>query len=237
MARKRLLMLLIAIAAFALGLVASLRSESPTNGSGFNSELRDLYFAAFNGDAKAMETASKRADGRLAANPKDADALVWHGVGVFFSCGQAFQKGDMETGMDLYRKGLDEMARAVELDPDNDAVRSVRGGILMQATLHMDGNPETGQLIDTALSDYEHVYEARKSTLDKMDTHARGELLFGLADGNRRAGNEAKAREWFKRVSSEMNGTPYQKRADSYLQTGTLSVEESACQGCHAEQH
>jgi len=108
---------------------------------------------------------------------------------------------------------------------------------LMQATLHMDGNPETGQLIDTALSDYEHLYEARKSTLDKMDTHARGELLFGLADGNRRAGNEAKAREWFKRVSSEMKGTPYQKRADSYLQTGTLSVEESGCQGCHAEQH
>src|SRR5215472_12470470 len=151
MARKRLLMLIIAIAAFALGLVASLRSEGPANGSGFNSELRDLYFAAFNGDAKAMETANKRAAERLAANPKDADAMEWHGVGVFFSAGQAFRTGDMDTGMDLYRKGLDEMARAVEIDPNNEAVRSVRGGILMQATLHMDGNPETGQLIDTAL--------------------------------------------------------------------------------------
>jgi hypothetical protein len=228
-------MLIIAIAAFALGLVASLRSESPANGSGFNSELRDLYFSAFNGDSKAMETANKRAAERLAANPKDADAMVWHGVGVFFSAGHAFQTGDMDTGMDLYRKGLDEMARAVALDPDNDAVRSVRGAILMQATLHMEGNPETGQLIDTALSDYEHLYEARKATLDKMDTHARGELLFGLADGNRRAGNEAKAREWFQRISSEMKGTAYQKRADTYLQTGTLSVEESSCQGCHAK--
>jgi hypothetical protein len=232
MVRKRLLIILIAIAAFALGLVASLRSED-TKGTGFNSELRDLYFAAFTGGAAAMETANKRAGERLAANPKDADAMVWHGVGVFFSAGQAFQKGDMEAGMDLYRKGLDEMARAVELEPDNNGVRSVRGGILMQATLHMEGNPETGQLIDTALSDYEHVYEAQKSSLDKLGTHARGELLFGLADGNRRAGNTEKAREWFKRVSAEMKDTPYQKRADTYLQTGNLSVEESACQGCH----
>jgi len=233
MARKRLLMLILAIAAFALGLVASLRSESPTNGSGFNSELRDLYFAAFNGDTKAMETANKRAAERLAANPKDADAIVWHGAGAFFSCGQAFQAGDMETGMDLYRKGLDEMARAVELDPGNAGVRGVRGAILMQATLHMEGNPETGQLIETALSDYERLYDEQKSTLDKLDTHSRGELLFGIADGNRRLGNTEKAREWFKRIASEMKGTPYQTRADTYLQTGTLSVEESSCQGCH----
>jgi hypothetical protein len=226
-------MLILAIAAFALGLVASLRSETPENRSGFNSELRDLYFAAFNGDSKAMESANTRAGERLAANPKDADAMVWHGVGVFFSAGHAFQTGDMETGMDLYRKGLDEMARAVELDPDSAGVRGVRGAILMQATLHMEGNPETGQLIETALSDYERLYETQKSSLDKMDTHARGELLFGLADGNRRIGNEAKAREWFKRIASEMKGTTYQKRADTYLRTGTLSVEESSCQGCH----
>ncbi len=233
MARKRLLVVIGAIAAFALGLIASLRSETAGTAFGFRSELRDPYFAAFNGDTRAMETANKRAGERLAANPKDADALVWHGAGVFFTAGKAFQTGDMNTGMDLYRKGLDEMARAVELEPENAGVRSVRGAILMQATLHMEGNPETGQLVQTALSDYERIYDLQESTLDKLDEHSRGELLFGVADGNRRLGNEETAREWFRRVASEMKGTPYQKRAEKFLQTGSLSTEEASCQGCH----
>ncbi len=233
MSRKKLLIVIVALAAFAVGLVASLRSETPAPPSGFKSELSGLYVAAMGGDAGSMQAANKRAAERLAANPKDADAMVWHGAGVLFSCGQAFQAGDMETGMDLYRKGLDEMARAVELEPDNTGVRSVRGAILMQATLHMEGNPETGELVGTALSDYQRIYDAQKDSLDKLDSHSRGELLFGLADGNRRAGSEAKAREWFQRVSSEMKGTPYQTRAETYLKTGTLSTEEATCQGCH----
>jgi hypothetical protein len=233
MIRKRLLILILAIAAFALGMVASLRSENPSAGAGFNSELRDDYFKGFAGDSKALERADKRALDRLTANPKDTDALVWHGAGTLVRCGQAFQNGDMETGMDLYRKSLDEMARAVELEPESADVHAVRGAILMQATLHMEGNPETGQLVDTALSDYEQVYKARKAAFGNLSDHARGELMFGLADGNRRAGNEAKAREWFKRISDDLKGTPYQKRADSYLANGSLTLAESACQGCH----
>jgi tetratricopeptide (TPR) repeat protein len=231
MIRKKLLILILAVAAFALGLVASLKSETP--GSGFDSKLRDEFFAGFAGDSKSLDSAMKRAEDALAANSKDADAMVWHGTGVFFKAGQAFQGGDMETGMDLYRKGLSEMDKAVQVEPDNIGVRSLRGGMLLQATLHMEGNPETGQLVELALSDYEHLYQLQQSGLEKLSTHARGELLFGIADSNHRLGKDAKAKEWFQRISAEMKGSSYQKRADIFLQTGSLTVEQSTCEGCH----
>jgi hypothetical protein len=231
MIRKKLLILILAIAAFALGLVASLRSE--TTGSGFDSKLSGEFLAGFGGDAKSLDSAMKHADEALAGNSKDADAMVWHGAGVFFRAGQAFQAGDMETGMDLYRKGLAEMGNAVDLEPDNIGVRALRGGLLLQATLHMEGNPETGQLVELALSDYEHLYGLQKSHLDSLPTHGRGELLFGIADANHRLGNDAKAKEWFQRVSSEVKGSSYQTRADIFLKTGSLTVEQSTCGGCH----
>ena len=231
MIRKKLLILILAVAAFALGLVASLRSE--TTGSGFESKLSGEFLAGFAGDAKSLDSGMKRAEEALTANSKDADAMAWHGVGVFFRAGQAFQAGDMETGMDLYRKGLAEMDKAVQLEPDNTGVRSLRGGFLLQATLHMEGNPETGQLLELGLSDYEHLYALQKSSLASLPVHGRGELLFGIADANRRMGNDAKAKEWFQRVSSEVKDSSYQKRADIFLQTGSLTVEQSTCGGCH----
>ncbi len=232
MIRKKLLILILALAAFGLGLVATLRSETP--GSGFASKLAPQFFAGFSGDAEALDNALKTAGDAIAANPEDADATVWHGAGLFFQCGQAFRGGDMETGMDLYRRALAEMDKAVELEPDNIGVRSLRGGFLLQATPHMEGNPNTGQLVELALSDYEHIYQLQKSSLDKLSTHGRGELLFGIANANHQLGRDAKAKEWFQRISDEMKDTFYQKRADIFLKTGSLTAEQSACEGCHS---
>ena len=65
----------------------------------------------------------------LAANPNHAEALVWHGSGLVFRAGEAFRQGDAVRGGELWMRGLEEMRRAVELEPDNVGVRVPRGAV------------------------------------------------------------------------------------------------------------
>src|SRR5215467_7557160 len=85
----------------------------------FDMLVREDMFAGFAGNKEAFDRAMKLTEETLAKDPKHAEAKVWHGSGVFFQAGQAFQKGDMQNGIILWQKGLDEMEQAVKLAPDN----------------------------------------------------------------------------------------------------------------------
>ena len=232
---KRVLFLILAAAAFALSFVVALKSAPAEER--FDSRVRADFYTGFAGNKDALARGMKACEEALAADPKNAEAMVWHGAGTYFQAGMAFRGGDTETGMDLYRKGLDEMADAIQLDPDDIAVRSARGGIVIQSTLFMEGNPEREQLIQTAMDDYRRIYDVQKEQIDKLSAHSRGELLSGIASGYRQLGQEAKAREWYQRVADEMKGTPYGARAQKYLDKGTLTPMESVCLGCHTAAH
>jgi len=73
----------------------------------------------------------KLTEDTLAKDPNHAGARVWHGSGVLYLSGQAFQKGDQQNGMKLWRQGLDEMEQAVRLAPNNVAVLIPRGATLI----------------------------------------------------------------------------------------------------------
>src|SRR5437667_6253949 len=88
-------------------------------------------FAGFNGNREALERGMKLTEDTLAKDPNHAGARVWHGSGVLYLSGQAFQKGDQQNGMKLWRQGLDEMEQAVRLAPNNVAVLIPRGATLI----------------------------------------------------------------------------------------------------------
>jgi hypothetical protein len=58
----------------------------------FDFKVRNYFFAGFAGDAASLEKGMKICEDSLAADPKNAQALVWHGAGLFYESGQAFQK-------------------------------------------------------------------------------------------------------------------------------------------------
>ena len=119
----------------------------------------------------------------LADNPKHAEALVWHGSGLAFQAGAAFRTGDAQTGGGLWTRGMEEMDRAVSLEPDNVGVRIPRGALLLQATRFMQPDM-TRPLIEKAVGDYEHVLElqssglrdARRSSEGRAAVRPRGRL-------------------------------------------------------------
>ena len=199
----------------------------------FDMKVRNDFFAGFTGNADALARGMKACEEALAQDPKNAEAMVWHGAGTFYQSGQSFQAGDMAKGQELWQRGLGEMDAAVEIAPDNVAVRVPRGAVLLTAS-HNLPNPAMAQpLIEKGLTDYARALEIQKTRFDSLGTHPRGELLIGLADGNARLGNDEQAKLYFDRIRAALPGTPYAASADKWLATKTLAPREAGCLGCH----
>ena len=171
----------------------------------FDHKVRQDFFAGIAGDNEALARGLKSTEEFLAQNPDHAEALVWHGSGLYSQAGALFRNGgDQAKRMELLMKGQQEMDRAVALAPKTIGVRIPRGAIYLTATRFMGDAPFVKPLIEKGLSDYQAAYEIQKDHLDKLGVHPLGELLFGLADGNLRMGNEAKAKEFFEQIRERL---------------------------------
>jgi tetratricopeptide (TPR) repeat protein len=199
----------------------------------FDFKVRNYFFSGFAGDAASLEKGMKICEDSIAADPKNAQAMVWHGAGLFYESGQAFQKQDMQKGGELWARGLKEMDDAVALAPEQLGVIIPRGAVLLTGSKYV-GSPEMAlPLIEKGVADFEKAYQLQAPNFDKIGTHPRGELMIGLADGYNRLGNQEKAQEWFERIQKSMPGTPYEKSATTWLETKSLTPAQSGCLGCH----
>ena len=201
----------------------------------FDFLVREDFFAGMAGNQEALARGMKTCEAALAKNPKHAEALVWRGGGLVFISGQYFQKGDISKGMELWTRGLKEMDTAVALDPDSVGVLIPRGSTLINASRFMKPDEMARPHLQKGLNDYEKVLQIQKSYFAHLSGHARGELLYGLAEGWHRLGNEEKARVYFQRVVNEALGSARQQQASAFLETGKLVSTTMSCTGCHTK--
>jgi tetratricopeptide (TPR) repeat protein len=199
----------------------------------FDLVVRSDFFAGFAGDQTRLAKAMAACELALAANPDLAEALVWHGSGLAFNGGMAFQKGDMKTGGELWERGMQEMAKAVALQPDSVGVRIPRGAMLLQATRNMP--PQMARpLLETGIEDYEHTLALQSAYFDTLGDHPKGELLFGLAEGYSRLGNAEKARRYFDRLIKAAPTSGQVPKAQAWLASGEIPKSQGlGCVGCH----
>jgi tetratricopeptide (TPR) repeat protein len=199
----------------------------------FDSVVREDFFAGYAGDAARMERGMKTCEEALAANPKDAPAMVWHGGGLLSQAGPLFQQGNYQRGKEKWYRGLKEINDAVALEPDSLQTVIPRGAIFL-ATSHYIDAERAKPLLETGVADYEKVLELEKPFFAKASVHSRGELMGGLADGYRLLGNNEKARENLERLVQELPGTAYEKQAKRWLaDLGAVGKQERFCIGCH----
>jgi tetratricopeptide (TPR) repeat protein len=212
--------------------IAVLTGQQPAE-QRFDMTVRGDFFAGFAGDEARFTKAMDACERTLADNPKHAEALVWHGSGLAFQAGMAFQKGDMKTGGELWQRGMDEMNAAVTLEPDKVGVRIPRGAVLLQASTNMPP-PMARPLLETAVGDYEHVLALQSSYFDTLGDHPKGELLFGLAEGYSRLGQPEQARAYFERLVKDAPTSGQTPKAKQWLTDGTLPKSQGlGCVGCH----
>jgi len=199
----------------------------------FDMKVREDFFSGFAGNTEALARGMKACEATLAANPKHAEAMVWHGAGIFFESGAAAQAKDFVKAGELYKRGIDEMSAAVALAPNDIAVLIPRGATLLAASHNIPGDGGK-ELLKTGLADYEKVYQIQAGYFDTLGGHPQSELLFGIAEGYQRLGDEARAREWFARLAKVGAGNGHRKQADEYLASGKLSGP-TGCVGCHVK--
>lgn len=231
MKHKTLKLAIAGAIAFLIGFLSTLR-PAPAQ-QRFDLKVRNDFFAGFAGDKEALARAMKMCEDALAADPRNAEAMVWHGSGLLSQSQALFASGDAEHAMPLWTRGLDEMKRAVEIAPDDVGVRIPRGAVLLTASHYLPDAAMAKPLIEAGVADYQHTYDLQNEYFATLGTHPRGELLFGLAEGYSRLGNEEKATEYFNEIAKTLPGSVYAKRADAWKETKSLPVEQTGCVGCH----
>ena len=172
----------------------------------------------------------------LVREPGRTDVLVWHGAGLVTRASNAFDRGDEAAGTALWRQGLQEMNDAAARDPENVAVRIPRGAVLLEVSRSFPDPAEAKALLATGVADYEKVLVLQAPYFRHLSDHARGELMFGLAEGLHRLGDRARARMYFERLASEMKDSTYGRMADAWLRDPTgASARQRGCASCHSK--
>jgi len=234
MRRKALKFAIAGAIAFLVGFLSTIRS-APAQETRFDMKVRNDFFAGFAGDKEALARGMKACEDALAVDPKNAEAMVWHGSGTLSQATQEFQGGDQQKGIGLWTRGLKEMQAAVDLAPDNVAVRIPRGAVLLTASHYLPSPQMAKPLIEAGVADYQRTYDIQKSYFETLGSHPRGELLFGLAEGYGRLGEEAKAREYFDLILKDLPDTAYARRATAWAETKSLPLNQTGCVGCHVK--
>jgi len=207
--------------------------QNPPPAPRFDYLVRADFFAGVAGDETRLARAIERCERALDVNPKHPEALVWHGASLMVRAGRAFQTGDMAAGGPLFERALQEMAEAVTLAPDNPGVLIPRAAVLLEATRSMP--PDMGRaLLESAVQNYERVLDIQGPTFDTLGDHAKGELLFGLAEGWNRLGEKEKARRYFDRLIADAPTSGQTPKAREWMATGMVPKSNGAsCVGCH----
>ena len=209
-------------------------SDGDQHAGRFDFKVREDFFAGMDGDRDAMERAMKIISDALAADPDNAQALVWRGDGRLYQAGQAFRRGAIAEGQNLSQQGIADMEKAVSLDPGNPAVRIPRATGLMPYALGLRrfDRDAADRLTQTAISDFEYIVAQARPTWSTMAEHDRGELLGALATGWLQLGSREKAEAYLDRMIAELPGTPYAANA-SLRRTDPSANKPLTCLGCH----
>ena len=199
----------------------------------FDYLVRADFFAGAAGDEARLAKVLEICEQALEKNPNHAEARVWHGAALLVRAGQAFQKGDMSAGGPLFDRSVKEMNEALALAPNNPGVLIPRGAVLLQATQNMP--PQMARpLLQSALDNYERALEIQAPTFAALGDHAKGELLFGLAEGWSRLGDTEKARRYFERVIADAPSSGQTPKARAWIETGSIpKTDGMQCVGCH----
>jgi hypothetical protein len=200
----------------------------------FDYVVRDDFFAGLRGDTARLDRAMKTCEELLAREPRNAEAMVWHGAGLLLRARQAFEAGDLAGARTLADRGVAEMEVAVTIAPRDAGVLVPRGAVLSQAARNVRDPERATAFLRTAVGDYENAVSVQAPSFAQLSEHARGELLGGLADGWIRLGDESRARGYLTRMVAELPGSSYADAARAWLaQQPMRDGPGLTCLGCH----
>jgi tetratricopeptide (TPR) repeat protein len=213
--------------------LSTLLQNAPSAQQRFDYLVRADFFAGAAGDEARLTHVVELCEKALEENPNRFEARVWHGAALMVRAGRAFQKGDVAAGGPLFDRGMKEMNEALALAPDSLGVLIPRAAVLFEATRNMP--PDMARpLLQSAVQNYERALEIQAPRFGELGDHAKGELLFGLAEGWSRLGDTDNARRYFERLIADAPTSGQTPKARAWIATGSLPKSTgTSCVGCH----
>jgi tetratricopeptide (TPR) repeat protein len=225
---------MIFIMAVTAAVLSGAAAQNPTAApQRFDYLVRADFFAGAAGDEARLARVVELCEQTLGQNPGHPEARVWHGAALLVRASFAFRKGDAAAGAPLFDRGIAEMNEAAAIAPDNPGVLIPRGAVLLDATRAMP--PDMARpLLQSAVQNYERALELQSASFATLGDHAKGELLFGLAEGWSRLGDAEKARRYFERVIADAPSSGQTAKARAWIETGAIpKTSGPSCVGCH----
>ncbi len=198
----------------------------------FDYAVRDNMFRAFGGNEAAYKSAMLTIEEKLKEQPDHAEALAWHGVGLYFKAGQALAAGDRAGAATLSKAAMADLDRAFQLEPTNIGVLIPRSATLLVVARNQRDADRARDLAARAAAGFETAFAIRRPALAQLGLHNRGEYLAGLAESWALAGDRQKAEGYLRRILADLPNSPYAERAVAKL--GDWNDRRPLnCQTCH----
>jgi len=209
---------------------------APTADADFDPpSVRLAFFKGVRGDDAELERAEKACERTLARDPHYPEALVWHGAVLLVHASRSLQQGDNEHGSSLRSQGLRELDEGLGRKPNDVKTRAPHGVAMFSLAAEVPPAQARG-LLAKGIDDYETAVRLHGDQFASLSFHSRTELLFGLADGWTKLGDEARARPYFVRLAREERDSEFGERANAWLDgKRNLGPRPACAKSCHMD--
>jgi hypothetical protein len=175
------------------------QSETPK----FDAELLSDFSKGMGGDDARLEKAFKKADQILAANPKDAQTLVWVGSATLAKSGKSFMSGNVAEGGKLWKTGRAKMDEAVTIDSENIEVLIVRGSTYLSASQQFPVKEEADKLRTLGTGDLEKIISLTNGKTDGKPFGIRQKAIEQFVNFYTKTGDKEKAESYKKMLAAK----------------------------------
>jgi hypothetical protein len=188
---------------FAIICTASTFTFAQTETSKFDAELMSDFSKGMGGDDASLEKAFKKAEQILAANPKDAQTLVWLGSAILANSGKKFMSGNIPEGGKLWKEGRTKMDEAIAIDGENLEVLIVRGQTYLSASQQFPVKEEADRLRTLAVADLEKIITLTDGKTDGKSVGIRQQAIKQFVNFYTKTGDKEKAESYKKMLAAK----------------------------------
>lgn len=206
-------------------------SDRPA-GMSVHTWVREDIFAGFMAnDIERFDRGVAKVDEILQATPANPAALAWRGSADIYRATRARVAGNTAQYRSLLDRGMATMAKARELAPNDVGVLVISAvPVLMADQLdEADRRPAAELGRKTTLA----AIKIQEQAMDKLPLHFRGELWSSVAFASDRLGDTATRNEYLKMMIEKLPGTPYERRSQKWLDSGSIATGTYMCLSCH----
>lgn len=197
--------------------------------------VREDIFAGFLTDDMArFARGEKNVDLLLEKRPAaKSDLLAWKGGAALYRAVSAYENKRTDEFQQKYQQALELFSQSRQTGPQNGGAAAVIGGSYV---IFADRLPKENRAAAwaQAYDAYQLLWKFQASSVEKLPTHIRGELLGGLAQSAQRTGRTEEATQYVDKILTVLRDTPYEPVARKWKADPKAAANSSmTCLSCH----